>query len=257
MDKVAAYVFAGAIDDWTVLRGQFDFERIFPNEEVCRAYLFRRRWPSGFVCPRCYDVTGYELHNRELIECANRKCRYQTSITSGTIFHRSKLPLRIWFKALQLYTGKNIFSPSAFSRLLKVSYKTAWSMLQKLHEAYKCYDREQLSELHHPLAAVINDPADEEDCGLTDEILMAHECTDGIEEEGALPDDPEEAAAFSAAGLLLQKKITKEEWMKRKWIRKVMFQTPGRRLPGFFLLYFNACIWSPPIYRINRFSFSL
>jgi hypothetical protein len=252
MDRVSAHVFAGAIDDWSVLQGNFDFDRLFPNEEVCRAYLFQQRWPVGFVCPRCRDVSGYEMRNRDLIECANRKCRYQTSITSGTMFHRSKLPLRKWFKALQLFTWHNVVSPTVLSRLIKVSYKTAWLIIRKMHTAFKYYDREMLQELSHPLAAILNDPYIEEESGYTEEMLMAGECTDGPEEEGTLPEDPEEAAAFAAAGLLLNKKITKEEWRKRRFITKAMFSTPIWNLPKYFLLYFVACMMAPPLYRIVR-----
>lgn len=252
MVRDTAYVFAGAIEDWSVLSGHFDFDRFFPNEEVCRAYLFHQRWPAGFMCPRCFDVGGYEMRNRDLVECANRNCRYQTSISSGTMFHRSKLPLRKWFKALQLFTSQNISSPGAISRLVKVSYKTAWLMIRKMNMAFKYYDAETLRELSHPLAAVINDPFMEEESGYTDEMLMAAECTDGPEEEGVLPKDPAEAEVFAAAGLLLQKKITRDEWKKRKWIRKVLFQTPRRYLPRFFLLYFTACMSAPPLYRIVK-----
>ncbi|WP_199624869.1 transposase, partial [Paenibacillus alkalitolerans] len=245
MDRDTAHVFAAAIDDWSVLTGAFDFDRYFPNEEVCRAYLFLQRWPSGFACPRCCDVSGYEMRSRDLVECANRECRYQTSITSGTMFHRTKLPLRKWFKALQLYTKHNVYSPTAMSGLIKVSYKTAWLLIRKMSTALRHYNRELLKDLSHPLAVILSDPYVEEGMGIDEQALMAAECTEGPEEEGVLPADPKIAAALNAAGLLQNRKITTEEWKKRRFVTKVLFSTPRWQVPNFFMLYFFACIHAP------------
>jgi hypothetical protein len=125
-------------------------------------------------------------------------------------------------------------------------------MIQKLRMAFKYYNQEMLRDLSHPLAAILSDPFMEEEAGYSEEALMTGECTDGCKEEGILPDVPEAAAACAAAGLLLYKKITKEEWKHRQWMRKVMFKLPRHYLQSHFLLHFVCCIHSPPLYRILR-----
>lgn len=80
-------------------RGQFQkglslgtFLKRFGTEERCEAALFRWRWPPGFLCPGCGQACGYHmLRTRKLLQC--KHCRHQTSLTAGTIFAHSKLPL--------------------------------------------------------------------------------------------------------------------------------------------------------------------
>jgi len=72
-----------------------EFQDQFPDEEHCWAYLRRARWPRGFVCPRCGGRGGHFLASRRLEQC--RTCRYQGSVTAGTVFHGTRVSLRIWF----------------------------------------------------------------------------------------------------------------------------------------------------------------
>ena len=72
-----------------------EFQERFATEEACLSYLMQKRWPEGFVCPRCGGQGGYWLQHRRLMEC--RQCRYQASSTAGTIFHKTRVPLRYWF----------------------------------------------------------------------------------------------------------------------------------------------------------------
>ena len=82
-------------------RSLSQFQREFPNEENCATFLAARRWPDGFVCPGCGSKHGWSLASRaRLYECTD--CRRQTSITAGTVLHRSKLPLQVWFWAAHL-----------------------------------------------------------------------------------------------------------------------------------------------------------
>ena len=74
------------------------FQAEFPDEPACAEFLIRHRWPDGFVCPKCRGVRAVRLKSRAYtFECLD--CGRQTSITSGTILHRTKLPLTAWFWA--------------------------------------------------------------------------------------------------------------------------------------------------------------
>ena len=82
------------------------FRGAFPDEGRCEVYLFRRRWPNGFVCPNCGFGRYAALTTRgHTYECL--RCHKQTSITAGTVKHRSKLPLTVWFGAIHLVTARS------------------------------------------------------------------------------------------------------------------------------------------------------
>jgi hypothetical protein len=68
----------------------------------CWRYLVQSRWPEGFRCPACGSGEAWTLPRRALFEC--RSCRHQTSVTAGTILHRTRLPLSLWFAAAYLVT---------------------------------------------------------------------------------------------------------------------------------------------------------
>lgn len=111
-----------------------DFEQRFATEDACRAYLARLRWPTGFCCPQC-TTSGSWTTTRCLLMC--RRCGYQASVTAGTIFHRTRLPLQDWFRAIWWMTDqKHRLSALGLQRLLGLgSYRTAWLWLQKLRRA--------------------------------------------------------------------------------------------------------------------------
>src|SRR5262245_11157311 len=113
------------------MRTLAEFEQRFATEGACRAYLARLRWPSGFRCPQC-TTNGSWTTTRSLLMC--RQCGYQASVTAGTIFHRTRIPLQNWFRAIWWMTDhKNRLSASGLQRLLGLgSYRTAWLWLQKL-----------------------------------------------------------------------------------------------------------------------------
>ena len=116
----------------------------FASEAACRAYLARLRWPEGFRCPRCGAPGGWAT-KRQLMMC--RGCGYQQSVTAGTIVHRSRMPLRVWFRAMWWVTNqKTGVSALGLQRLLGFrSYKTAWAWLQKLRRAMVRPGRDRLS----------------------------------------------------------------------------------------------------------------
>jgi transposase-like protein len=124
-------------------RTLMELERRFSDESTCRAYLFALRWPDGFVCPRCGGATAWPTA-RGLWVCGS--CRRQVSVTAGTIFQDSKLPLTVWFRALwHLTSQKNGVSALGLQRVLGLgSYKTAWAMLHKLRRAMVRPGRDRL-----------------------------------------------------------------------------------------------------------------
>jgi ribosomal protein L20 len=82
-------------------RSLIEFQRRFPGERACAAYLAQARWPDGFRCPSCGHAKGWELSTKAFTwECAG--CDRQTSVTAGTVMHASKLPLTVWFWAAYL-----------------------------------------------------------------------------------------------------------------------------------------------------------
>ena len=77
-----------------------EFRTRFSTEESCRAELFRLRFPNGFFCPKCGCTEYYPVRGRNAFQC--RACRHQTSVTAGTVMHRTHLPLTVWFWAIYL-----------------------------------------------------------------------------------------------------------------------------------------------------------
>ena len=107
------------------------FRAAFGTEAQCRAVLERLRWPRGFSCPACGHGGRAWLVERQLYQC--NRCKHQVSLTAGTIFHATKLPLTTWFLAIHLLvTAKNGISSIELARRLGVKQTTAWAMKHKL-----------------------------------------------------------------------------------------------------------------------------
>ncbi len=121
-----------------------ELEARFSTEAACREYLFQLRWPDGFRCPRCGETKSWPQANG-LVRCAG--CAYQSSVTAGTIFQDSRLPLTLWFRAVWWVTSqKNGVSAIGLQRVLGLkSYKTAWTLLHKLRRAMVRPGRDRLS----------------------------------------------------------------------------------------------------------------
>jgi len=129
-------------------RSLTEFQQAFADEAHCAAFLFERRWPSGFVCPACGGRRAAALKSRAYTyECLD--CSRQTSITAGTAMHRSKLPLPTWFWAAHLMaTHSNGMSARQLEDQLGVTYKTAWLLAQKLR-------RSMIDPMREPLEGVV------------------------------------------------------------------------------------------------------
>jgi transposase-like protein len=121
-----------------------DFQRQFATEEACQAYLAACRWPDGFICPRCRERRAYRLVKQRRWQCA--ACRYQVSLTAGTVLHNTKTALTVWFWAAYLaVTDKRGISALLLQRQLGLRrYETAWMLLHKLRRAMVNAAREPL-----------------------------------------------------------------------------------------------------------------
>lgn len=121
-----------------------EFQAQFGSEAACQAYLYACRWPEGYRCGRCGHGEAFALVRRGLWQC--KACGYQTSVTAGTVLHRTRQPLTLWFWAAYLVTTHTPgLSALQLQRQLGIdSYETAWVLLHKLRRAMVRPDRERL-----------------------------------------------------------------------------------------------------------------
>jgi transposase-like protein len=123
-----------------------EFQRLFPNEAACAAYLERTRWSNGFVCHRCGTFgEPYRISTRPgVLRC--RKCRCDTSLTVGTVMERTHTPLSVWFWAAYLVTSQTPgMSAVQFQRQLGLScYETAFQILHKLRAGMVRPDQDRI-----------------------------------------------------------------------------------------------------------------
>lgn len=122
-----------------------EFLEQFPNEEACRNYLFEQRWKEGFVCPKCKSNVKYWLTAKNNIHCGI--CGHQTSLTAGTIFHGTRKPLLLWFHIMWWVAAQKtgVSANNMMDFMGFGSYKTAWTLLQKLRRAMLRPGRDKLN----------------------------------------------------------------------------------------------------------------
>jgi len=125
-------------------RNRLEFDEFFPDERACLPYLERLRWPEGFVCPGCEWSAEPWRSSDGLLVC--RECERRTSVLSGTIFHRTRSPLRTWFMAAwQITSQKYGANALGLQRDLGLgSYQTAWAWLHKFRRAMVRPGRDRL-----------------------------------------------------------------------------------------------------------------
>ena len=131
-----------------------EFRERFATEDACRSYLFRERFPQGFICPKCGCREFYPVRTRHVCQC--KSCRRQTSVTAGTVMHRTHLPLTTWFWAIYLCaTDKRGISAKTLAGRLELSYESAWYLLVKKRgrgtERKKMIVAVSKDQLDHPL----------------------------------------------------------------------------------------------------------
>src|SRR5215212_7367187 len=106
----------------------------FRSEDACRAYLAELRWPDGVRCPRCDNASISRIAARDQYDC--NACRFQFSVTAGTIFHDTHLPLWKWFLTTYMVTeARKGVSANQIKRTIGVSYKTAWYLCHRIRAA--------------------------------------------------------------------------------------------------------------------------
>lgn len=119
----------------------------FHNEDACLDYLERLRWPQQFICPKCGMIGTPVKTSRNRRVC--QVCSHQASVTAGTIFDKTRTPLKVWLAAAWYITNqKHGVSALGLQRVLGLgSYQTAWTMLHRFRRAMFRPGRELLSGL--------------------------------------------------------------------------------------------------------------
>jgi transposase-like protein len=118
----------------------------FDDEAACRRFLVRCRWPQGFECAYCGVKAEPWTTGRGYFHC--RHCGSEVSVTAGTIFERTRTPLRTWFAAMWfIVSQKDGASALGLKRVLGLgSYQTAWTWLHKLRQAMVRPGRDRLCD---------------------------------------------------------------------------------------------------------------
>lgn len=116
-------------------RGLLEFQREFSTEEACVQHLREMRWPNGFRCSRCNHTEAWFIRTRNILDC--KSCRAKISLTTGTIFHKTRTPLVKWYWLIyHMAMAKVGVSISEMQRILEIrDYKTAWLMAHKVRKA--------------------------------------------------------------------------------------------------------------------------
>lgn len=121
--------------------GYLAFQKQYAAEEDCRKKLFEIRFPNGFICPKCGCIEYYSIPTRNLYQC--KGCRYQLSVTAGTVMHRSHLPLLTWFWAIYLVSkDKRGYSAKQLEKELGLPYNTAWFLLHRIRSSMSQRDEQ-------------------------------------------------------------------------------------------------------------------
>jgi len=107
---------------------------LYHSEDACREYLEHLRWPNGLACLRCGSISISRIHTRNQFDC--NSCRYRFSVTTGTIFQDTHLPIWKWFlAAYTMIESKKGVSANQLKRELDISYKTAWYLCHRIRAA--------------------------------------------------------------------------------------------------------------------------
>lgn len=122
------------------------FFKLFPDNDACLHYLEEIRWAEGFICPRCKHVKAWKkIHG--LYRCT--ACRHDTSVTAGTVFGDSRIPIHTWFQAVWLVVSqKNGISALGLARSVGIKRQmTGWYLLKRIRTAMVRAGHERLSGL--------------------------------------------------------------------------------------------------------------
>lgn len=122
----------------------FEYTQRFSTDAACREFLESRRWPNGPICPRCGGTKAYKLQGKStrpgVYKCAG--CRKPFTVTVGTIYEDTHIPLPKWFAATYLMmTSKKGISANQASRMLGISKESAWFMMHRIRHAFRKRER--------------------------------------------------------------------------------------------------------------------
>ena len=109
-------------------------------------FFFRLRWPHGFRCPRCAYHEYYLIQSRSLPLYQCRLCGKQTSLTAGTLMHKSRTPLEKWMAAFDTLASVAGMCATKLAAAIGVTYKVAWTMMSKFRIAMGEAEREHKLE---------------------------------------------------------------------------------------------------------------
>ena len=115
--------------------GLYDYREYIANEEACRELLREIRWPDGVECPRCTEKNIWQLGVHDSFKYKCSKCKYKFTETTGTIFEKTRTPISKWILAIGLF--KVGISANQLRDEIKVTYKAAWQMLNRIRTAIK------------------------------------------------------------------------------------------------------------------------
>jgi transposase-like protein len=108
----------------------------FGNDQKCRNYLEKLRWPDAVHCPKCQGTRISSILKRDQYNCDSESCGYQFSVTAGTIFHDTHLPLTKWFLATYIMCqSRKGVSANQLKRMLGINYRTAWYLCHRIRHA--------------------------------------------------------------------------------------------------------------------------
>jgi transposase-like protein len=113
-----------------------DFHKYFNDEETCRKHLEAQRWPDGvIICPFCHSRKVYRFTDGKRFKCGEKTCNKKFTVTVGTIYENSKIPLQKWFLALYIIgSHKKGISSLQLHRDLGITQKSAWFVNHRIRE---------------------------------------------------------------------------------------------------------------------------
>jgi len=123
--------------------GIYWYRKFIASEKACNRLIRNLRWPKGIRCPRCGYSRIWHIKESGKKDYRCKRCRYHFSLTTGTIFEKTRTPLSKWILAIGLF--KVGISANQLKEEINVSYKTAWGMLHKIRSCiHQCHFLEQL-----------------------------------------------------------------------------------------------------------------
>ena len=110
----------------------------FSDEKKCIDFLVQQRWSGNPQCPYCGSDKWYSIEQGKRFKCGNNACYKKYSVTVGSIFHASNIPLSKWFPAVYIILShKKGISSIQLGKDLGVTQKTAWFMMHRIRESLK------------------------------------------------------------------------------------------------------------------------